>query len=67
MAMPFSIEITPGKGATGETVHTVNVAIDDHETVLTFFESKEDAEQFAQIERARLMGLMESGENASAP
>jgi hypothetical protein len=40
------------------------VTIDDHETVLTFFESKEDAEQFAQIERARLMGLVESGKNA---
>jgi len=42
----------------------VTVTIDDHETVLTFFESKEDAEQFAEVERARLMGLKESGKNA---
>jgi hypothetical protein len=61
--MPFAIEITPGKDARGEIVYTVTVTIDDHETVLTFFESKEDAEQFAQVERARLMGLNESGKN----
>jgi hypothetical protein len=54
--MPFNIEIAPGKDAKGEIVHTVTVTIDDHETVLNFFESKEDAEQFAQIERARLTG-----------
>jgi hypothetical protein len=34
-------------------VHTVVVTIDDHETVLTF-ESKEEAEAFAQTERDRL-------------
>jgi hypothetical protein len=62
--MPFSIDITPGKDANGEIAHTVTVTIDDHETVLTFFESKEDAEQFAQVERARLVGLVESGKNA---
>lgn len=62
--MPFNIEMSPGKDAKGALAHTVTVTIDDHETVLTFFESKEDAEQFAQIERARLMGLVESGKNA---
>ena len=65
--MPFNIEITPEKDATGAIAHTVSVTIDDHETVLTFFESKEDAEQFAQVERARLMGLMEGGKNAPPP
>lgn len=34
-------------------VHTVVVTIDDHETILSF-ESKEQAEAFAQTERARL-------------
>jgi len=34
--------------------HAVIVTIDDHKTVLTF-ESKEDAERFAQAELARLM------------
>jgi hypothetical protein len=64
LVMPFNIEIAPGKDAKGAPVHTVTVTIDDHETVLTFFESKEDAEQFAEVERARLMGLKESGKNA---
>jgi hypothetical protein len=48
--MSFSIEIAPRKDATGAIVHAVIVTIDDHETVLTF-ESKEDAERFAQVER----------------
>ncbi len=64
--MPFSIEMSPGKDAKGALAHTVTVTIDDHETVLTFFESKEDAEQFAQVERARLMGLMESGKSTAS-
>ena len=51
--MSFSIEITPRKDAKGAMVHTVVVTIDDHETVLTF-ESKEEAEAFAQTERDRL-------------
>jgi hypothetical protein len=58
--MSFSIEIAPRKDATGAIVHAVIVTIDDHETVLTF-ESKEDAQRFAQVERAR---LMENGKNA---
>jgi hypothetical protein len=58
--MSFSIEITPRKDATGAIAHAVIVTIDDHETVVTF-ESKEDAERFAQVERAR---LMENGKNA---
>ena len=51
--MSFSFEITPRKDAKGAMVHTVVVTIDDHETVLTF-ESKEEAEAFAQTERDRL-------------
>jgi hypothetical protein len=52
--MPFTIEITPRKdSATEATVHVVVVTIDGHETVLNF-QSKEDAEAFAQTERARL-------------
>jgi hypothetical protein len=52
--MSFSIEISPRKDdTTGATVHAVIVTIDDHETVLTF-QSKEDAERFAETERARL-------------
>jgi hypothetical protein len=39
--------------AKGVIIHTVVVTIDDHETVLSF-ESKEQAEAFAQVERARL-------------
>jgi hypothetical protein len=58
--MSFSIEIAPRKDATGAIVHALIVTIDDHETVLTF-ESKEDAQRFAQVERAR---LMENGKNA---
>jgi len=51
--MSFSIEITPQTNAMGTIVHTVVVTIDDHETVVSF-ESKEEAEAFGQIERARL-------------
>jgi hypothetical protein len=52
--MSFKIEISPRKDdATGAIVHEVVVTIDDHETVLTF-QSKEDAESFAEAERARL-------------
>jgi len=52
--MAFNVEISPRRDrATGMTVHTVALAIDDHETVLTF-ESKEHAEAFARVERARL-------------
>ena len=39
--------------ATSAITYTVIVTIDDHETVFTF-ESKEQAEAFAQVERARL-------------
>jgi hypothetical protein len=53
--MSFGLQITPQKDATtGATVHAVIVTIDGHETVLTF-QSEEDAEAFAQTERARLM------------
>ena len=58
--MSFSIKITPRKNATGAIARAVIVTIDDHETILTF-ESKEDAERFAQAELAR---LMESGKHA---
>jgi hypothetical protein len=51
--MPFSIEIKADADATGKTVHRVVVTIDNHETVLRF-QSKEDAEHFAEAERARL-------------
>jgi hypothetical protein len=59
--MSFSIEISPGKDAKGAIVHTVIVTIDGHETVLTF-QSKDDADSFAQAERAR---LAENAKNAS--
>jgi hypothetical protein len=39
--------------AAGKAVHSVVVTIDNHETILRF-DSKEDAERFAQAERARL-------------
>jgi hypothetical protein len=61
--MSFSIKITPQKDATGAMVHTVVVTIDDHETVLTFH-SKEDAERFAETERARLMTNGKSGQSS---
>jgi hypothetical protein len=52
--MSFNIQITPQNDATtGATVYAVVVTIDDHETVLSF-ESREAAESFAEIERARL-------------
>ena len=61
--MSFSIEISPRKDdATGAIVHEVIVTIDDHETVLTF-QSKEDAELFAETERTR---LMQNGEGRGA-
>jgi hypothetical protein len=61
--MSFSIEISPRKDdATGATAHAVVVTIDDHETVLTF-QSKEDAELFAETERAR---LTQNGEGRGA-
>jgi hypothetical protein len=59
--MSFSIEISPGKDAEGTIVHSVIVTIDGHETVLTF-QSKDDAESFAQTERIR---LVENEKNAS--
>ena len=51
--MSFSIETTPRTDAEGATVHIVVLTIDDHETILTF-ESREEAEAFAETERARL-------------
>ena len=51
--MSFNIETTPRKDEKGAIVHTVVVTIDGHQTVFTF-ESKEEAEAFAQAERARL-------------
>jgi DUF2934 family protein len=51
--MPFSVEVAPRNDPTGRPVHAVVVTIDGHETVLTFV-SKDDAEGFAQVERARL-------------
>jgi hypothetical protein len=59
--MSFSVEVTPRKDTNGTAVHAVIVTIDGHETVLTFV-SKDDAEGFAQIERAR---LIENENNAS--
>ena len=58
--MSFNIKITPEEDAKGASVHVVIVTIDDHETILSF-EFKEDAERFAQAERAR---LVENGKNA---
>jgi len=52
--MSFNIEVAPRNDATHATVYAVTVTIDDHETVLSF-ESREDAERFAETERARLM------------
>ena len=52
--MSFSVEVTPRKDTSGAAVHEVIVTIDGHETVLTFV-SKDDAEGFAQVERARLI------------
>ena len=51
--MAFKIEITPRNDPAGATAYAVIVTIDDHETVVSF-ESKEDAERFAETERARL-------------
>ena len=52
--MSFSVEITPRKDTQGAIVHAVTVTIDGHETILTFV-LKDDAENFAQGEHARLM------------
>jgi hypothetical protein len=59
--MPFTVEVTTRNDETGAAVHAVVVTIDGHETVLTFA-SKDDAERFAQVERAR---LIEDERNAS--
>jgi Protein of unknown function (DUF2934) len=59
--LPFSVEVTSRNDARGLAVHAVVVTIDGHETVLTFV-SKDDAERFAQVERAR---LIEDEEKAS--
>lgn len=59
--MPFSVEVTTRNDARGVAVHAVVVTIDGHEAVLTFA-SKDDAEGFAQVERAR---LIEDEKNAS--
>ena len=59
--MPFSVEVTPRNDTIGGSAHAVVVTIDGHETVLTFG-SKDDAESFAQVERAR---LIEDEEKAS--
>jgi hypothetical protein len=52
--MPFSVEVTPRNDTKGVAVYAVVVTIDGHETVVTFM-SKDDAEGFAQVERARLI------------
>jgi hypothetical protein len=52
--MSFSVEMTPGKDTKGAIVYVVTATIDGHETILTFA-SKDDAEKFAQRERARLI------------
>jgi Protein of unknown function (DUF2934) len=59
--MSFSVEVTPRQGSSGTTGHAVIVTINGHETVLTFL-SKDHAEGFAQVERAR---LTENEKNAS--
>jgi hypothetical protein len=52
--MSFSVEVTPRNDAKGIPVYAVVVTIDGHETIVTFM-SKDDAEDFAQVERARLL------------
>jgi hypothetical protein len=59
--MAFSVEVTTRNDMRGIAVPAVVVTIDGHETVLTFV-SKDDAEGFAQVERAR---LIEDEKNAS--
>jgi hypothetical protein len=51
--MASSIEIKADINAAGKAVHSVVVTIDNHETIVRFA-SKDDAERFAQEERARL-------------
>ena len=51
--MAFKIEITPRNDPSGATAYAVVVAIDDHETVVSF-ESRDAAERFAETERAKL-------------
>jgi Protein of unknown function (DUF2934) len=52
--MPFSVEVTPRNDTKGVAVHEVVVTIDGHETVVKFV-SGNDAERFAEVERARLV------------
>jgi hypothetical protein len=52
--MPFTIEVTSRNDTSGIGDHSVIVTIDGHETVLTFA-SKDNADDFAQVERARLI------------
>jgi hypothetical protein len=59
--MSFSVEVTTRQDSSGTTGHAVIVIIDGHETVLTFL-SRDHAEGFAQVERAR---LIEDEKNAS--
>jgi hypothetical protein len=61
--MSFHIEITPRNDPAGATAYAVTVTIDDHETVVSF-ESREDAERFAQAERARLTDDGQKARNA---
>lgn len=62
--MSFNIEITPRKDEKGAIVHMVIVTIDGHQTVLTF-QTKEEAEAFAQTERARLTENESKADRAS--
>jgi hypothetical protein len=51
--MSFSVEVAPQQDSSRTVGYVVIVTIDSHETVLTFL-SKDHAEGFAQVERARL-------------
>jgi hypothetical protein len=62
--MSFKIEITPRNDPAGATAYAVVVTIDDHETVVSF-ESNEDAERFAETERARLIADAQNERGAS--
>lgn len=61
--MTFKIEILPRDDPAGATAFAVVVTIDDHETVVSF-ESREDAERFAEIERARLTAQEQQARSA---